>query len=284
MIFKQQMNMITLTRDDLSYTFLPTGDIFEFTQGSTLINLFQGNPADGSSNNIYLRVYTEQGIQSYPLLGIKSGSTLSRTDDKLIFEGSLEAISYRVTFAPAKDGIWFWQLQLSGNGETVDVVYGQDVGIADKGGILANELYMSQYLDHSIWEGPQGYAVCSRQNQPQGTNFPYLQQGVVGSRAVGYSTDGMQFFGISYKGSYVPEALNGNLQNRNYQYELAYTALQTETMVLSAPAEFAFYGLFRPNHPSAVTELEFQAEPAGSLCRDRLERQGSRAKPGCSCA
>lgn len=155
MIFKQQMNMITLTRDDLSYTFLPTGDIFEFTQGSTLINLFQGNPADGSSNNIYLRVYTEQGIQSYPLLGIKSGSKLSRTDDKLIFEGSIEAISYRVTFAPAKDGIWFWQLQLSGNGETVDVVYGQDVGIADKGGILANELYMSQYLDHSIWEGPQ---------------------------------------------------------------------------------------------------------------------------------
>ncbi|MEK4004801.1 GH36-type glycosyl hydrolase domain-containing protein [Paenibacillus sp. FSL H3-0333] len=260
MIFKQQMNMITLTRDDLSYTFLPTGDIFEFTQGSTLINLFQGNPADGSSNNIYLRVYTEQGIQSYPLLGIKSGSTLSRTDDKLIFEGSIEAISYRVTFAPAKDGIWFWQLQLSGNGETVDVVYGQDVGIADKGGILANELYMSQYLDHSIWEGPQGYAVCSRQNQPQGTDFPYLQQGVVGSRAVGYSTDGMQFFGISYKGSYVPEALNGNLQNRNYQYELAYTALQTETMVLSAPVEFAFYGLFRPNHPAAVTGLEFQAE------------------------
>ncbi|WP_336100860.1 GH36-type glycosyl hydrolase domain-containing protein [Paenibacillus phytohabitans] len=260
MIFKQQSNMITLTRDALSYTFLPTGDIFEFTHESTLINQFQGNPVDGSANNIYLRVHTEQGISSYPLLGIRSGSKLSHSQDQLIFEGSIEAISYRVTFAPARDGIWFWHIQLSGSGETVDVVYGQDIGVAGKGGVLANELYMSQYLDHSIWEGTNGYAVCSRQNQPQGIAFPYLQQGAVGTRAVGYSTDGMQFFGVSYKGSYVPEVLSGNLQNSNYQYELAYTALQTELMTLSAPAEFAFYGLFRPTHPAAVTELEFQAE------------------------
>ncbi|WP_340025398.1 cellobiose phosphorylase [Paenibacillus sp. FSL K6-1096] len=260
MIFKQQMNMITLTRDDLSYTFLPTGDIFEFTHAPILINQFQGNPADGSANNIYLRIHTEEGIRSYPLLGIRSGSTLSRTQDKLVYEGTAEAIRYRVIFAPARDGIWFWQLQLSGSGEQVDVMYGQDIGVAEKGGLLANELYMSQYLDHSIWEGESGYAVCSRQNQPQATGFPYLQQGIIGKQAIGYSTDAMQFFGISYKGSYVPEALSGNLQNRNYQYELAYTALQTEPMTLSAPVEFAFYGLFRPTHPAAVTELEFQAE------------------------
>ncbi|KAI7260419.1 hypothetical protein KC345_g10071 [Hortaea werneckii] len=254
------MNLITLTRDDHTYKFLPAGDIFEFTQGSILINQFQGNPIDGSVSNIYLRVHTDQGINSYPLLGIRSRSKLSYTGDKLIFEGSIEAISYTVTFAPAKDGIWFWHIQLSGNGEKVDVIYGQDIGVAEKGGVLANELYMSQYLDHSVWEGANGYAVCSRQNQPQGSDFPYLQQGVLGTRATGYSTDGMQFFGVSYKGNYVPAALKGDLQNRNYQYELAYTALQTEPMTLTAPVEFAFYGLFRPTHPAAVTELEFQTD------------------------
>ncbi|WNS43549.1 GH36-type glycosyl hydrolase domain-containing protein [Paenibacillus sp. MMS20-IR301] len=260
MIFKQHMNLITLTRDDLKYTFLPSGDIFEFTHEATLINQFQGNPADGSANNIYLRVYTEQGIRSYPLLGIRSGSKLAYSQDRLIYTGSIEAIGYRVTFAPARNGIWFWQVQLSGSGEKVDVVYGQDIGVAGKGGVLANELYMSQYLDHSIWEGPHGYAVCSRQNQPQGEDFPYLQQGVTGTRAIHYSTDATQFFGLSYKGSYVPEALEGNLQSRNYQYELAYTALQTEAVTLSEPVAFAFYGLFRPTHPAAVTELEFQDE------------------------
>lgn len=260
MIFKQQMNLITLTRDDHKYNFLPTGDIFEFTHAGFLINQFQGNPMDGSANNIYLRVHTEQGINSYPLLGIRSRSKLSYNHESLTFKGSIETIDYRVTFAPANNGIWFWHVQLSGNGEKIDVVYGQDIGVAEKGGVLANELYMSQYLDHSIWEGSHGYAVCSRQNQPQGTRFPYLQQGVLGTRAVGYSTDGMQFFGLSYKARYVPEALESQLQNRNYQYELSYTALQTEPMTLKDPVGFTFYGLFRSTHPAAVTALEFQTE------------------------
>ncbi|WP_157793965.1 GH36-type glycosyl hydrolase domain-containing protein [Paenibacillus donghaensis] len=260
MIFTQQTNIITLIRDDFRYHFLPTGDIFEFTHAPFLINQFQGNPMDGSANNIYLRVHTAQGIDSYPLLGIRSGSKLSYNHERLIFDGSIETINYRVTFAPAADGIWFWHIQLSGNGETVDVIYGQDIGVAEQGGVLSNELYMSQYLDHSIWEGAHGYAVCSRQNQPQGTAFPYLQQGVLGTRAVGYSTDGMQFFGLSYKATHIPQVLHSGLPCQNYQYELSYTGLQTEQIQLTGPVQFAFYGLFRPTHPAAVTSLEFQSE------------------------
>lgn len=172
MIFRPQSNMITFTVDESKYTFLPTGDIFEFSNGPFLINQFQGNSMDGSANNIYLRVHTAQGIESYPLLGIRSRSKLLYNHERLIYQGRIEAIDYRVTFSPAADGIWFWHIQLSGNGETVDVIYGQDLGVAEKGGVLSNELYMSQYLDHSIWEGPNGYAACSRQNQPQGTAFP----------------------------------------------------------------------------------------------------------------
>jgi len=260
MIIKQQSDMIIFTRDEFLYSFLPTGDIFEFTNGPFLINQFQGNPLEGSANNIYLRVHTAQGIESYPLLGIRSRSKLSYNNEKLIFQGRVQAIDYRVTFSPADQGIWFWHVQLSGSGQTVDVIYGQDIGVAEKGGVLSNELYMSQYLDHSIWEGPQGYAVCSRQNQPQGTAFPYLQQGVLHTQAVGYSTDGMQFFGLSYKARNVPQVLESGLPSSNYQYELSYTGLQTEQMNLDGQVDFTFYGLFRRNHPAAVTSLEFQSE------------------------
>ncbi|WP_410514596.1 cellobiose phosphorylase [Paenibacillus sp. BR2-3] len=260
MIFKQQTNMITFSRDEFKYSFLPTGDIFEFTNGQFLINQFQGNSMDGSANNIYLRVYTAQGMDCYPLLGISSSSKLSYNNEKLIFQGRVQAIDYRVTFSPASHGIWFWHIQLTGNGQTVDVIYGQDIGVADKGGVLSNELYMSQYLDHSIWEGPQGYAVCSRQNQPQGNAFPYLQQGVLHTKAVGYSTDGMQFFGLSYKARNIPQALESGLPNQNYQYELSYTGLQTEQIQLAGQVDLAFYGLFRETHPDAVTSLEFQSE------------------------
>ncbi|CAH1195320.1 1,2-beta-oligoglucan phosphorylase [Paenibacillus auburnensis] len=260
MIFKQHTNLITLNRDDYRYLFLPAGDVFEFTHAQFLINQFQGNPLDGSANNIYLRVHTAEGIASYPLLGIRSHSKLSYNNERLIFQGSIDKINYKITFAPAADGIWFWHVLLSGSGETVDLIYGQDIGVADKGGVLSNELYMSQYLGHSILEGPHGYVVCSRQNQPQGTAFPYLQQGILGTRAVGYSTDGMQFFGLSYKADQLPQVLQTGLPSLNYQYELSYTGLQTEQMQLSEPVEFAFYGLFRPDHPAAVTSLEFGAE------------------------
>lgn len=260
MIFTQHSNLISFSRGNFRYSFLPTGDIFEFSHAEVLINQFQGNPADGSANNIYLRVHTAEGIKSYPLLGITSRSRLSYNQDKLIFEGSAEDIDYRVTFAPAADGIWFWHVRLTGNGETVDVIYGQDIGVADKGGVLSNELYMSQYLDHSIWEGPNGYAVCSRQNQPQSSGHPYLQQGVLDTRAVAYSTDAIQFFGLSYKAEYVPQVLQSGLPSRNYQFELSYTGLQTAQMQMTEPREFAFYGLFRETHPAAVTSLEFVSQ------------------------
>lgn len=38
MIFRPQSNMITFTLDESKYTFLPTGDIFEFSNGPFLIN------------------------------------------------------------------------------------------------------------------------------------------------------------------------------------------------------------------------------------------------------
>ncbi len=43
MIFTQHTNLITLIRDDFRYSFLPTGDIFEFTRAEFLINQFQGS-------------------------------------------------------------------------------------------------------------------------------------------------------------------------------------------------------------------------------------------------
>lgn len=265
MKLEQVTDHVVLRREECSFAFLPTGDVFEFAFNQFMINQFQGNPIDGSINNIYLRVYTAEGIQVYPLLGISSGSQLKVGKDRLVYTGTAAEISYQVTFVPGQNGTWFWNIKLNGDGQTVDLVYGQDLGMAGKGGVLANELYMSQYLDHSIWEGSGGYAVCSRQNQPQGEVFPYLQQGLLGARAVGYATDATQFFGLGYKAAgTLPLALSGDLPSRNYQFELAYTALQSEKLQLNGVAELAFYGLFRPDHPQAVKALEFQQEIAAA--------------------
>lgn len=257
MILKQNTDYIEFIEGDSRFSFLPSGDIFEFTYGNFLINQFQGSAKEGSANNIWLRIYRDGRPKAYPLLGIASGSQVSRGKRTLVYRGGVENIPYVVTFYMAGEGLWLWNVELSGNGETIDLVYGQDIGIADKDGVLTNELYMAQYLGHRVFQSEKGFVICSRQNQSQGGAHPYLQQGMVKGKAISYSTDGMQFFGLSYKGTQFPEALNGDLPGENYQFEFSYTGLQSERLTLEGRDTFTFYGLFRPNHEEVVREREF---------------------------
>lgn len=75
---------------------------------------------------------------------------------------------------------------------------------------------------------------------PADNCFPYLQQGILGAKAAHYSTDGLQFFGLSSKENNAPEALIGNLSDKNLQYEFSYTALQTERFALNGEKDFLF--------------------------------------------
>lgn len=257
---------------DLRFTFWKSGDLYHAESGRTMINQLMLSPLDGSLANLYLRVHQPSGIAFYPLVGIRSSSRFTSTGEYARWEGTAGGVKYRVTFTPTEKGVWFWDVTAQGEGLTIDIVYGQDVGIADTGAVRSNEAYLSQYIDHAVFEDKtKGYVVCSRQNQPQGGAFPYLQQGSL-TGAAGYSTDGFQFFGLSYKETDVPESLlKRNLANEVYQYEFAYTALQSEKVSLHGEARFVFYGLFQANHPAAVTELEYaeRLAAAWSSCEKR---------------
>ncbi len=242
------------------YTFLPSGDVFTFQKNQLLINQFRGNQIGGSVNNIYLRIYEDHGITFHPLLGIASGSTVSCNDKILKYTGTVSGLSYCITFCPINDS-WFWNIVLDGYCEkAIDLIYGQDLGVSDAGGIYANELYISQYLGHTVLKGTNGFVVCSRQNQPCSSGYPYVQQGAIGIPVIHYSTDGLQFFGLPYKETNQPDALYHDLPDRNLQYECAYTALQTERFYLNGTKEFCFYGIFKEDHPFKITELEYQDE------------------------
>ncbi|WP_025684429.1 GH36-type glycosyl hydrolase domain-containing protein [Paenibacillus maysiensis] len=250
---------ILLRAGDLSFTFLSSGDVYKIAHGSTMINQLLTNSVDGSLNNLYLRLYRPSGVSITPLLGVRSPGVVRQTDQQIIWEGITSGVGYQVTFTLSRLGVWFWDVTLQGDDVEADIVYGQDIGIADTAAVRSNEAYLSQYIDHTVYHDEQrGYTVCSRQNQPQSQAFPYIQQGSL-TRTVGYSTDGFQFFGLSYKETNEPEALRrDSLANEVYQYEFAYTALQSERVKLAGEARFTFYGLFQPNHPTAVTKLEYQ--------------------------
>ncbi|WP_315793854.1 GH36-type glycosyl hydrolase domain-containing protein [Paenibacillus sp. BIC5C1] len=262
---------IRLTAGDLSFTFLNSGDLYQAKSGTTMLNQLLSNQIDGSLNNLYLRVHEGDKISSFPLLGVRSNSKVitskANSGNQLIWEGTVQlegkeqGIGYQVVFTATTQGVWFWDVKLTGQQHNVDVVYGQDVGLADPGAVRSNEAYLSQYIDHTVFEDElKGYVVCSRQNQPQGGAFPYMQQGSL-TKAVGYSTDGFQFFGLSYKETNQPESLSHNtLANETYQYEFAYTALQSERVSLDGEAQVVFYGLAKADHPAGISALEFGDE------------------------
>nr|WP_308637156.1 cellobiose phosphorylase [Paenibacillus silvisoli] len=229
------------------------------------INQVLSNPIDGSLNNVFLRLYAADGAIAdvIPLLGVKSQSRFSYSAQAAVWEGTAQGVAYKVVFRLSDRGMWFWDVTLTGSGVTADLVYGQDIGIANRGAVRSNEAYVSQYIGHSVFEDEaKGYVICSRQNQPQGGKFPYLQQGAL-TRAVGYSTDGFQLFGLSYKEDSVAAGLKQpSLANEVYQYEFAYAALQSERIQLDGSARIVFYGLFSENHADAIASLEYGAEVA----------------------
>jgi 1,2-beta-oligoglucan phosphorylase len=252
---------VVLTSGELKFTFLPGGDLFAVTHRDIMVNGLMTNPIDGSLNNLFLRIHGTDGIKYVPMIGVKSESSVEWADSQVKWRGSFEGVSYEVIFTLSDRGVWFWDIEVEGLDEDVDVVYGQDLGLADKGAVRSNEAYMSQYIDHRVFEHEKkGYVVCSRQNQPQSSGFPYVQQGSLG-KSTGYSTDGFQFFGLSYKESDEPEIITQeSLANEVYQYEFAYTALQTRKVRLNGKERFTFYGLFKENHAEAIGSLEYERE------------------------
>ena len=270
MILNYEPPKIEFVCGESRYAFLTGGDPLIFEHGQIQLNRFTANPLDGSAMNLWLRVYGPEGLQYAPLIGVASQSRLERSANGLRYIGTALGIRYNVRFT-AREGGWLWQVELLGRGERADVVYGQDVGMAVRGALLENELYVAQYLGHTILQSEHGYTVCSRQNMKQAGANPYLQLGMAEGRAVGYSTDGMQFFGQQYKRTNAPKALSSDLCNANYQFECTYIALQTEARVLNTPCHFSFYGFFKPHREKAITALEYQAEIAALLRFDSKE-------------
>lgn len=242
----------------LRFEFLPTGDLFSAKMEAIQINQVLSNELDGAMNNIYLRVLTDDEIKWQPLLGSCSDSLFSIGESSAKWQGSFRGIDYSVVLS-LQGASWFWELELSGNQQCVDVVYTQDLGLAELSALQANEAYVSQYIDHKVLKDENGFKICSRQNQAQPTGFPYIQQGVLGDAEIeGYSTDGFQFFGKSFKFTGIPEKLNERqLSNSNYQYEFSLIALKTQAFTLKDSKTFAFYGHLEKDLPYAVKNLAF---------------------------
>ena len=240
-----------LKKGALTFSLLDNHHIEEVNFQNLQINQFRGNEIFGSVSDIFLRFRKEN--LAYSFFDYVKEYAVGDNFQHLL--GQIRNIDFEIILTLASENLWFYQVSLNGKTEDLDVVYVQDVGLGDKNGVQANELYLSQYLDHRILKNSDSSIVCSRQNL--GTPNPLLAQGALDIRITNYCTDQMQWLGQNYKINGEPVLLNQDLPNINYQFELATVALQTERFSLNGKKQFAFYGYVIRHQDQPVTEAFF---------------------------
>lgn len=254
-------NKILVKKGSTTIRFLESGDVFDIMVDDIMVNQVRGNLPDGSLNNIYLRLFTNIGIEFVPILGIHSSSKFSYNEHQARWNGAYKDVGYEALLTLTDRDVWFWTVTLDGKDAVADLIYIQDLGLANVGSVQANEAYDSQYIDHQAFRsGKQGFVVGSRQNQVQsGGNFPVMKQGTLDG-ARGFFTDGFQFYGLSYKDTNRPEALTREvLPNEVYQYEFAMVGLQSEKIVLDGGKKsYVFFSQFKYDHPTSLKKEELE--------------------------
>lgn len=278
--------------NNASFTFLDNGAIFAIMRHGILVNQILGHPVDGGLGNIYVRLHGQADIAHFPVIGPVSDSEFHVADGSVAWEGTHAGLSYRCTLRLDTElPIWFWTLRIHNTGDeaqAIDVVFTQDLGLGAPAAVRTNELYTSQYIDHTVYDDETyGYVICSRQNQEQGQRFPWILHGCL-QQAGGYLTDGFQFFGLAYKETNVPVALTQpELPNRKYQYEFALPALTSKLIRLQvgAAAEVTFFAVYEDDHPEATDQRDLAKIKTAAQAFDRLQafddhRATSRVMPG----
>lgn len=245
----------------LTFQFLENSALFALTHKHIMINQVLGSPLEVNLNNIYLRVWTPDGIKATPMLSGRNQVASNR--ETIVWQGKFLDVEYSCQLRLVQDDlVWLWQVSLNCSGRqtlTTDLILVQDLGLADQQSLRLNEAYTSQYIDHTVLRHPtHGYVINSRQNQGQPNCCPAVMHGCL-DKTVGFATDGIQFYGTHYKATNEPDLLTQPcLPNEIMQSELALPQLQTRTFKLSPNQKktTGFFGFFNPHQAKATGNRE----------------------------
>jgi len=215
--------------NEIVFSFLESGDIYQITHKHNQINMYRGNLIDGGHSNIYLRI-KNKGVTK--LIGIQSPSLFMINDNHVSYRGSFLELDYQLDLIISDFG-WRYKFScLNKISDDIELFYIQDIGLADINAILNSEAYTAQYLDYRF----NNQELSITQNQGNYQNLKITSN----HNIKGFSTDGLDFFGLNYKYNRIPQYLYLDLPNRIRQGESAYIALQTSPtkLVLDKTIDF----------------------------------------------
>ena len=245
----------------LTVGILENGNIENIVADSIRIGLRDVSVYSKSLCNIYLRRITNDSIDFIPLWGPESSSKYHILSNAIKADGTWMGIEYLCTLSLSeKSYSWQWKIDVknnSGQNSLFDLVYLQDVGLKPATETSVNEYYVSQYTERLILDDKTfGKIVCCRQNMKGPTGNPWLMLACK-NYANSACTDGMQFFGNSYRVTNIPEGLKSKTLGGEYAGESSIVALQAKPFNLKNNEKHSviFIGHYIHNHPTA-TSLE----------------------------
>ncbi|MHC5116363.1 MAG: hypothetical protein ACYSQY_04775, partial [Planctomycetota bacterium] len=242
----------------LTFSVYDNGSIKNIIQDSVQIDLLSGSPFEAKGTNLYLRIQGQE-IDSIPLFGPQSPARQVLDENVFQTEGEFQGVRFSCRLMLAEDeSSWVWKVHVQNNTTEkvqLDLIYTQDVGMVPAETGSVNDLFVSQYIDYEpLSHDRYGHIICCRQVE-QGVNcVPWLALGSL-SRVKSYSTDGLQFFGPSFRETGVPVGLTlTQLQGRSQQ-EFSLVALQEEPFVLepSQSKDVGFFAIYCNDHPQRTS-------------------------------
>lgn len=245
----------------LSFHFLENGLIKSIDSSPFRISLKTASLFSKAGANLYLRKKTNR--YSYKaLLGPESNSDFKIYENSVIAKGEWDGVKYVCTLQLSeKSTSWKWSILTKNLTESeleLDVVYVQDVGLKQISNALVNEYYVSQYVERLILDDDKyGSVVCCRQNFKDPTGTPWLLfacENIANSA----STDGIQFYGKSYRETGIAESLLKDKLEGECSGELSIVAIQEKPFTLKSNEKHqsVFVAKYIVDHPEATSKKD----------------------------
>jgi 1,2-beta-oligoglucan phosphorylase len=250
----------------LSFDFLENGSLKHIEVSPIRISLRSATPFSASGANLYLRKRTNP-IAFKALLGPGSNSSFIVKENAFIAKGKWDGFDYECKLQLSKKSLsWQWSTVIHNTTQSsveLDVIYQQDVGLKPATEGLINEYYVSQYLERRILEDNRyGAVICCRQNMKESAGNPWLMMACENQAASG-STDGMQFYGKTFRETGIPEGMMIKSLGGEYSGESSVVALQENPFKLNGGEKHksVFAATFLADHAQATSAHDLKLLP-----------------------
>ena len=250
----------------LTASVLPNGSLFAIEHESqdlrVMINQVLGSPIGGGIGRLYIRIGGPKSSIS-KATGCGTGVYFGAAEDRIVWEREAGELTYRATLWLAPDSaVWLWRIEIANRGEgdiECDAILIQDLGLGERGFLMNNEPYASQYIDHHVSHDSQcGPVIMSRQNLAQRGVHPWTVQGCFDGAAA-FATDALQIFGPGFRDAdVVAFGFGQSLPSERLQHEVACIAIQSRatTVKPGSSALWTFFGVYESDHAEASSNAD----------------------------